>query len=155
MVSSHDESKKRALAEELKSQPDFTSLVKLIETLLGEDGCPWDRARRVEDCPEYLRGELEELNSAIRAMDNAGMIEELGDLLFMTVFTMKVAEKEGRLESRQVFERIVEKMVYRHPHVFGGELKASTAEEVLDNWKKLKAQEKRRCENADDKGASL
>ncbi len=114
----------------------------MIDTLLGEGGCPWDQARKLEDCPKYLQGELAEVIEAISSGDDENLEEELGDLLFMVAFAAKVGAKEGRMTLRGMFERLLEKMVYRHPHVFGGEMTASTPGEVLDNWEELKRREK-------------
>ena len=138
----HDREMRRALGEELKLDPGFENVARLIDTLLGEGGCPWDRARKLEDCPKYLQGELDEVLEAIESGNDENLEEELGDLLFMVAFTAKVAEKESRVTVRGMFERILNKMVYRHPHVFGGEMEASTPGEVFDNWQKLKEQEK-------------
>jgi tetrapyrrole methylase family protein/MazG family protein len=137
-----DRESRRALGEEFVSRPGFDSVMRLIETLLGEGGCPWDRARKLEDCPEYLEGELREALEAIGSGDDENLEEELGDLLFMVAFTAKIAEKEGRMSVRGMFERLLGKMVYRHPHVFGGEMEATTPGEVLDNWRELKRREK-------------
>lgn len=133
---------RRELGAKLKSNPNFESVLNLIDTLLGDKGCPWDRARSLADCPEYLNGELKEVIEAIESGDNDNLEEELGDLLFMVAFTAKIADKEGRINVERMFERILNKMVYRHPHVFGGEMTAETSDEVYDNWQKLKAQEK-------------
>ena len=133
---------RRELGDKLKSNPNFESVLNLIDTLLGDKGCPWDRARSLSDCPEYLNGELREVVEAIESGDNDNLEEELGDLLFMIAFTAKIAVKESRVNIRRMFERILNKMVYRHPHVFGGEMTAETSDEVYDNWQKLKAQEK-------------
>jgi uncharacterized protein YabN with tetrapyrrole methylase and pyrophosphatase domain len=133
---------RREYGEELRSRREFASVMTLIEALLGENGCPWDRDRKLQDCPKYLEGELDEVIEAIASGDDANLEEELGDLLFMVAFTMKVAEKEGRLSPESVYGRILNKMVHRHPHVFGGEMVAETPGEVLDNWDKLKEQEK-------------
>lgn len=137
-----DEVGRREFGEDLKSRPVFESLVRLVETLLGEGGCPWDQSRLLVDCPKYLKGELDEVTSAIEQADDSNLEEELGDLLFMVVFTMKLAERDGKLEVARVFSRILSKMVYRHPHVFGGDMEARTPEDVLRNWKDLKAKEK-------------
>jgi len=139
-----DRESRRALGEKLASRPDFDSVLRLIETLLGEGGCPWDRARKLDDCPEYLEGELREALEAIGAGNDKNLEEELGDLLFMVAFTAKIAEKEGRMTVQGMFERLLAKMVYRHPHVFGGDLEASTPGEVLANWHELKRREKTR-----------
>lgn len=133
---------RRALGEKLKSNPDFQNMLELIDTLLDEGGCPWDRARTLTDCTKYLKDELAEVIEAIESSDYENLEEELGDLLFMVAFTAKVGEKEGRIEIRRVFEKILNKMVYRHPHVFGGDLTAETSDEVFDNWQILKEKEK-------------
>jgi uncharacterized protein YabN with tetrapyrrole methylase and pyrophosphatase domain len=138
----HEQELRRALGEELKSNPAFDSVARLIDTLLDEGGCPWDRARTLKDCPKYLKGELDEVLVAIESGDDDNLEEELGDILFMVAFTAKVAEKESRMTVRGMFERILNKMVYRHPHVFGGEMEASTPGEVFDNWQILKEKEK-------------
>jgi tetrapyrrole methylase family protein/MazG family protein len=134
---------RRALGEELKSNPGYDNLVRLIETLLGDNGCPWDRERKVEDCPEYIQGELREVIEAIESGDDSSLEEELGDLLFMVTFTCILAEKEGRLTRSGMFGRILNKMVYRHPHVFGGDMDADDPEQVLSNWQELKRNEKK------------
>ena len=138
----HDESGRREYAEALKSNPGFESLVSLIEALLGDGGCPWDQTRKLEDCPKYLNSELDEVIAAIESGDNSNLEEELGDLLFMLAFTIKVAEKEEKVEMSRLFSRIIDKMVFRHPHVFGGDLAAGTPDEVVSNWAKLKSREK-------------
>ena len=137
-----DREQRRQFGETLKSEPSFDSLLNLIDALLSENGCPWDRSRKVEDCPKYLENELAEVIDAIRRGDNANLEEELGDLIFMTAFTAKLAEKEGRLRLKGIFERVLNKMVFRHPHVFGGEMEASSSEQVIDNWRELKILEK-------------
>lgn len=147
-----DPEKRRALGDELRSEPRFEGVARLIDTLLGEGGCPWDRARTLEDCPEYLRGELDEVVQAIESGDNENLEEELGDLLFMVTFTAKVGEKESRMTLEGMFKRILDKMVYRHPHVFGGEMDASTPGEVYDNWQKLKEKEKAGRRNGGEDG---
>lgn len=130
------------LGEQLKSNPEFESIIKLIGILLGEDGCPWDKKRKLEDCPKYLSGELNELIDAIKNNDSDNIKEELGDLLFMVAFTAKLAEREGLLSMTEVFQRILNKMVFRHPHVFGDKIRADSADDVVENWKMLKQKEK-------------
>lgn len=142
MPQTEDIESRRALGEKLKSNPDFSSMLDLIDILLGERGCPWDQSRKLEDCPKYLKGELEEVVQAIEASDYDNLEEELGDLFFMTAFTAKVGGKEGDIRIEKIFERIINKMVYRHPHVFGGDLAAETSQEVFDNWQILKEREK-------------
>lgn len=133
---------RRAFGEALKSRPEFESLLSLIDALTGERGCPWDQKRQLSDCPKYLQGELNEVVEALESGNNANLEEELGDLLFMVAFAIKLGEKEGRLSVDGVLRKVLEKMVYRHPHVFGGEMTAETADQVLANWKELKRREK-------------
>lgn len=133
---------RRVLGEKLKSSPDFTSMLDLIDTLLGEGGCPWDQTRTLEECPKYLKSELEEVIEAIESGDLENLEEELGDLIFMAAFTAKVGEKEGKIRIENIFRKILNKMVYRHPHVFGGDMTAETSEEVYENWQILKKREK-------------
>jgi uncharacterized protein YabN with tetrapyrrole methylase and pyrophosphatase domain len=142
MTSRDDKDERRAYGEKLKSRPEFESVLALIDALLGEGGCPWDRSRKLTDCPHYLRSELEEVVKAIEAGDDAGIEEELGDLLFMVALTARVAENEGRMTIEGLFRRILEKMVHRHPHVFGGDMDADTPDQVLANWQELKRREK-------------
>jgi len=137
-----DRESRRKFGERLKTSPAFDSILELIEALLSENGCPWDRSRTVEDCPKYLESELGEVVDAINRGDNDNLAEEIGDLLFMVAFTAKLAEKEGRLGVKDVFTRILNKMVFRHPHVFGGDMDASSPDQVVDNWHELKKREK-------------
>ncbi len=139
-LESHELSRK--LAERFKSEPGYENLVALIDTLLGENGCPWDRERVLSDCPKYLRDELDEVVAAIESGDNENLEEELGDLVFMVIFTIRIAEKSGQVNLDGVFRRIIDKMVYRHPHVFGGEMAADNPDQVVSNWKELKEREK-------------
>jgi len=133
---------RRKFAEDLKADPGFENLMLLIDSLLGEGGCPWDRERKSPDCPKYIESELAEVVEALESGDDTDLEEELGDLLFMVAFTVKVAEKEGRMSVSDMFRRILTKMVYRHPHVFGGDMDASSPEEVVSNWQELKKKEK-------------
>jgi len=137
-----DRESRREIGEELKSNPGFESVDRLIGFLLGDGGCPWDRSRRLADCPEYIKSELDEVIEAIGTDEGTDIEEELGDLLFMVVFTARVAKNEGKITIDGLYRRILEKMVFRHPHIFGGEMDADSAEQVVDNWQKLKMQEK-------------
>jgi MazG family protein len=118
----------------------FAELVEVMERLLGEGGCPWDREQTLESLKPYL---LEETYEVLEALDRGDAEEhkgELGDLLFQVVFQAALREREGRFGIEAVCQGIVAKMRRRHPHVFGGE-KVSGAEEVLMNWARLKKAE--------------
>jgi len=120
----------------------FEELVRIMERLRGEDGCPWDRAQTLNDLPDHLQSELDEVNEAIRNGDMANLAEELGDLLFNIVFVTEIARVEGWFTMKDVLEGIRDKIVRRHPHVFG-DAEASTPEEVLVHWNRIKREEKR------------
>jgi tetrapyrrole methylase family protein/MazG family protein/ATP diphosphatase len=117
-------------------------LVGVMRRLLAPDGCPWDREQSYESLRKYV---LEEACEVIDAIDNGNrkeLKEELGDLLLQVVFQAELARAEGAFAIDDVIAGIVDKLVTRHPHVFG-HLDVKTAAEVLKNWEKLKAQEKK------------
>jgi len=110
--------------------------------LRGPGGCPWDREQTLNDLGGYIREEAEEVVKAIESGDMAHVREELGDLLFNLIHAARIAEEAGAFDISQVIEGAREKIVRRHPHVFGDE-KATTTEEVLAHWERVKAEEKR------------
>jgi len=120
----------------------FRELVAIMARLRGEGGCPWDRAQRMEDLARYLREEAEEAAQAIASGRRAEVAEELGDLLFNVVFAARIAEEEGAFDIETVLAGIRDKIVRRHPHVFG-DASAATPEEVLVHWNRVKAEERR------------
>ena len=119
----------------------FEALRRLIATLTGEDGCPWDRKQTPTTLSVYLIEEIYELVDAIAAGDTAAILEELGDVLFQVIFVAYLYEQERRFTLQQVLERIIGKMIHRHPHVFGTE-KVESAGEVKAQWRRIKQQEK-------------
>jgi tetrapyrrole methylase family protein/MazG family protein/ATP diphosphatase len=112
-----------------------------MQRLLGPEGCPWDREQSLETLRKYVLEEACEVIDAIDSRDRSALREELGDLLLQVVFQAELARREGSFAIDDVVEGIVEKLVRRHPHVFG-DLSATDADEVLRNWEKLKAREK-------------
>jgi MazG family protein len=116
-------------------------LVDLIRRLRAPDGCPWDRKQTPQSLSVYLIEEVHELVAAISAGDAAAIGEELGDVLFQVLFLAMLLLEAGDFSLAAVVERNLEKMIRRHPHVFG-EKKVSSAEEVRDNWHAIKRQEK-------------
>lgn len=116
-------------------------LVQVMQRLLAPDGCPWDREQSLESLRKYVLEEACEVIDAIDSGDRAALREELGDLLLQVVFQAELARREGAFAIDDVVEGIVDKLVSRHPHVFG-DLEAKDADEVLVNWEKLKAKEK-------------
>jgi len=123
---------------------DGTTLARLVgvmRRLLAPDGCPWDREQTFETLRKYVLEEACEVIDAIDAGDRKALREELGDLLLQVVFQAELARREGTFAIDDVVAGIVDKLVHRHPHVFG-DLDAKDADEVLRNWEKLKAKEK-------------
>jgi ATP diphosphatase len=122
-------------------------LVAIMGKLRAEGGCPWDREQDLRSLRPYLIEEayevLDEMDRASVGGDWASLCEELGDLLFQVVFHAQLATERGKFQMKDVCEAISGKIESRHPHVFG-ELKVSGSEQVLANWAKLKAEEKRK-----------
>ncbi|HTQ06239.1 MAG TPA: nucleoside triphosphate pyrophosphohydrolase [Polyangiaceae bacterium] len=120
----------------------YPSLVTLMRRLLAEDGCPWDREQDYASIRRYVLEEACEVIDAIDARDFDGLREELGDLALQVVFLGELARREGRFGPDDVVHAIVEKLVRRHPHVFG-DTTVEGSEEVLKNWERIKAEEKK------------
>lgn len=118
-------------------------LVWIMGRLRGEGGCPWDRRQTFESLKSFLIEEAHEAVDAIERGDFGGLEEELGDLLFHIVFLCRLAEEKGLFDIWKVIDRVAEKMISRHPHVFGS-LEVSSPQEVEINWSKLKRREKGR-----------
>ncbi len=116
-------------------------ILRIIERLLGENGCPWDRKQTPESVQTYLVEESHEAAAAVRAGKTAEVAEELGDVLFMAFFLVRLYERKGDFSLEDVCRLISEKMIRRHPHVFG-EMKVNSTKEVKENWEKIKASEK-------------
>ncbi len=126
------------------ARQDGATLVRLVgvmRRLLAPEGCPWDREQSFQTLRKYVLEEACEVIDAIESGDRAALREELGDLLLQVVFQAELARREGSFAIDDVVAGIVDKLVHRHPHVFG-DLKAHDADEVLANWEKLKVREK-------------
>jgi tetrapyrrole methylase family protein / MazG family protein len=120
---------------------DITKLISLVEKLRGENGCPWDKEQTRETLKPMLIEEAYEVLDALDTENPAELKDELGDLLFQIVFHSQIASEKGEFDMADVIDRSHEKMVRRHPHIFGGaELK--TSGDVLKNWEDIKAAEK-------------
>jgi len=119
----------------------FRQLVELMAALRGPEGCPWDRKQTPESLKPFL---VEECYEVVDALDEGRpdkIKEELGDLLFQILFHARIAEEQGHFSIDDVITAIHEKMIRRHPHVFGDE-KLATDKEVLANWEEIKKKEK-------------
>jgi MazG family protein len=116
-------------------------LVKIIHRLQAPDGCPWDREQTHQSLAPHLLEETHEALEAIDSDDPRLLREELGDLLLQVVFHAEIAARDGAFDVDDVAETIVAKLIKRHPHVFG-DVRVGSADEVLVNWERIKAEEK-------------
>lgn len=122
----------------------FEKLLDIMDRLRKPGGCPWDREQTYETLKPYLVEEAYEVIEAIDNDDPQGMAEECGDLLLQVVFISQIAREEGRFDISDVLRGIAEKLVRRHPHVFG-DLEVADSGEVSRNWEQIKKQEKARA----------
>ncbi|WP_203364420.1 nucleoside triphosphate pyrophosphohydrolase [Bacillus sp. REN10] len=120
---------------------EFSVLRQIIATLRGPNGCPWDREQTHESLKKYLIEEAYELLDAIDRQDDDHMVEELGDVLLQVLLHAQIGEDEGMFVMEDVIESLAQKMVRRHPHVFGEQV-VEGAEQVVANWQEIKQQEK-------------
>jgi tetrapyrrole methylase family protein / MazG family protein len=120
----------------------FEQLTNTIARLRAEDGCPWDREQTHRSLARYLLEETYEVLEAIHLDDSEKLKEELGDLLLQIVLNSQIAKEAGQFDIEDVARTINEKMIRRHPHVFGDD-KLETAQQVLSQWDELKAKEKK------------
>jgi len=127
-------------------------LVALQARLRARNGCPWDREQTHTTLRTYLVEETYEVLDALQSGNDAKFAEEMGDLLLQIVFHSQIAAEQGRFTVADVIREVHEKMVRRHPHVFG-EKRAKDAAEVLRNWEQIKAQERRGETENDRPGA--
>jgi tetrapyrrole methylase family protein/MazG family protein len=123
----------------------FDQLVQLMTTLRGAQGCPWDRKQTLQTLKPFVIEESYEVVDAIDRNDRAGLAEELGDFLLQAVFLAELTREEGSFDIYDAITAIHDKLVRRHPHVFG-DVQADDAEQVLVNWEKQKNEE-RKAEN--------
>ena len=123
----------------------FDELVALMTKLRGPNGCPWDQKQTFASLKPFIVEESYEVVDAIDKNDRAALAEELGDFLLQAVFVAEVTREEGSFDIGDSVTAIYEKLVRRHPHVFG-DVEARDAEQVLVNWEKLKNEE-RKAEN--------
>lgn len=120
----------------------FRELVNIVKKLRAPDGCPWDRQQTLYSLKEYLIEEVFELVNAIDKKDIDNIKEELGDLLLHVILHSVIAEEENLFTLNDVIKSISEKLVRRHPHVFG-DTKVESTDEVIVNWEKIKKEEKK------------
>src|SRR5206468_2983882 len=121
----------------------FQRAVSIMARLRAPGGCPWDREQTFDSIKPYTLEETYEVIEAIENRDWDELPGELGDLLLQVLFYSEMAKEDGRFSIDEVLDRLSDKLVSRHPHVFG-DVKADTPQEVLRNWEALKAEEKKK-----------
>lgn len=119
----------------------FEKLNSIVDTLMGENGCPWDKVQTRESLKPYLVEETYETLEALDEGDPEKIKDELGDLLYQILFHAKISELKNEFSILDVIENLSEKMVRRHPHIFDEE-KLHTPEQVVDQWETIKRNEK-------------
>jgi tetrapyrrole methylase family protein/MazG family protein len=127
----------------------FESLAEVIAHLRAPDGCPWDREQTHASLRSHLLEEAYETLSAMDSSEGSQMREEFGDLLLQIVLNAQIGYEEGSYTISQVIKNVYDKIIRRHPHIFG-QVQVSGAGEVLQNWEKLKEAERR--DKQEDKG---
>lgn len=130
-----------AKKENLNENQSFDTVLSLIERLRSANGCPWDRKQTPTSMSVYLIEEVYELVEAIAADDSSAIEEELGDVLFQVLFMIYLYQQQGRFDSGDIIGRNLEKMIRRHPHVFGAD-KLENAGQVKKRWREIKQDEK-------------
>jgi uncharacterized protein YabN with tetrapyrrole methylase and pyrophosphatase domain len=126
----------------MKKKPAIKELLKVMAKLRSPTGCPWDREQSHMTLRRHAIEEVYELIDAIEARDDHEIAEELGDLLLQVVFHCQMARERGAFDFEQVTQHLVDKLIRRHPHVFGT-TKVKDVDEVWANWEKIKHAEKK------------
>ena len=132
-----------------KNRYGWEDFLEIMHLLRSPGGCPWDAEQTHQSIRREFLEETYEILDALDRDDPAAMCEELGDVLMQVVFHAQIEKEMGRFTMDDVVDGIAQKMVYRHPHVFGGTMQADTSEQVLVNWEALKRSEKGQRSTAD------
>lgn len=120
----------------------FDELIKVADILNSPDGCPWDIKQTFETLSRYVLEEAHEVVDAVHIGPDEHILDELGDLFYTVIFYGKVAEREGRFTLSQIIDNLREKLIRRHPHVFG-DIKVENEDEVVVHWERIKKEEKK------------
>jgi len=136
-----EKGKKFMNSQDIQDLGTYQSLESVVARLLGPDGCPWDMEQTHQSLKRNLLEECYELLEAIDSGDPKHMAEELGDILLQVAFHIRLAHENGSFGPHEVFTAINEKLIRRHPHIFGG-AEANTSEEVKANWEDIKQKER-------------
>lgn len=117
-------------------------LENIITILRSPEGCEWDRTRTHDTLKKCLLDETEEVLEAIEHQDDENLCEELGDLLLQVLMHAEIAKERGAFDFQDVVQGISDKMIRRHPHVFGNAARPKNREEALELWNRIKKEEK-------------
>ena len=132
-----------------KKGEGLNKLVEIMNTLRGKDGCPWDKEQTLESLKQYMLEETYEVFEALDKNDIEEHKEELGDVLLQIVFQARLRDEKNEFDIEDVISTICEKLVRRHPHIFG-DVKVKDSKEVMSNWMKIKKTEKKEYKSALD-----
>jgi len=135
---------KTTMVEKLENLPEdkFRELIEILKILRGPDGCPWDRKQTHKSLVAHLLEEAHEVVEMIDYGDMEGLKDELGDLIMHIVFQARIAEENGEFTIDEVLNTISQKLIRRHPHIFG-DTDVSDEEEIVKNWEQIKMEEGR------------
>ena len=120
----------------------FIELKAVFKRLHGSDGCMWDKKQTHKTLIPYLKEESDEFMDALKRGDSSHMKEELGDILLQVMFHAQIASKNGKFDVEDVIDHLIKKLKRRHPHIFG-KTKVRSVEDIVANWGRIKAQEKK------------
>jgi len=142
------------MTEVTDAQKELQELTVLIKKLRAPAGCPWDRKQKPQDIGKYVLDEAYEVTDALETKDPLALKEELGDLLFQILFLAEMEDELNQFSLADIMVGIKEKMIRRHPHVFG-DVTVNSVEEVKENWQEIKKKERGHKNNEDSLFASI
>jgi tetrapyrrole methylase family protein/MazG family protein len=142
------------MTDATEAQKELQDLIVLIKKLRAPDGCPWDRIQKPHGIGKYVLDEAYEVADALETKDQKALKEELGDLLFQILFLTEIEAELNQFSLADVMAGIKEKMIRRHPHVFG-DVTVNSVQEVKDNWQEIKKKERGHKSNEDSIFASV
>jgi uncharacterized protein YabN with tetrapyrrole methylase and pyrophosphatase domain len=128
----------------MRRETRFLELKDVFKTLHGPRGCLWDKKQTLRSLIPHLREEVGEYVRAVSGGDSCHMKEELGDLLLHVMFAAQIASKNKKFDIEDVIDVLIRKLKRRHPHVFGT-VRVRDSRQIIRNWKRIKAEEKRRA----------
>ena len=122
--------------------PNLEKLIEIIEILRSENGCAWDREQTHDTLKRNMLEEAYEAVDAINSKDNENLCEELGDVLLQVVLHAQIAKENNEFDIEKIAKGISDKLIRRHPHVFG-DIKEDNPQKIIENWEKIKKEEKK------------